>query len=171
MTMAPICLSASIKHRASFSYANGAVLSALRARREYVLVGFGEGGHEPEGCTKGELVLRREHAGLRVVDIDRKETWHVWVSLKALKIEHDMAKQKQSGMGHHHVCHRRNFRLEKLKSRVLPAIMRSRDPSANCEVGMKPALRWSRGHVIRYALSGIDGRLWCSVYLFRIYGR
>jgi len=32
---------------------------------------FGEGGHEPEECTKGELV-RREQAGLRVVDIDRK---------------------------------------------------------------------------------------------------
>lgn len=31
--------------------------AGLRARREYVLVGLGEGGHEPDGCTKAEPVL------------------------------------------------------------------------------------------------------------------
>ncbi len=56
-------------------------------------------------------------------------------------------------------CHCRDFRLEKAKSKVLPALKRSRDPSVHCEVEMKPALRWSRGHMIQYILIGIDGCL------------
>src|SRR6266403_994201 len=59
----------------------------------------------------------------------------------------------------------------KAKSIGLPALKRSRDPSAYCEVEMRPALSWSRGHVIRYVLIGIDGRLWRSVCLIGIYGR
>src|SRR6266478_10042428 len=54
---------------------------------------------------------------------------------------------------------------------VLPALKRSRDPSAYCEVEIRPALSWSRGHVIRYVLIGIDGCLWRSVCLIGIYGR
>ncbi len=59
MAMAPIPLSASIKRGALYSSANREVeCHECGSGRDVsiVLIGFGEGGHEPDGCTKGELV-------------------------------------------------------------------------------------------------------------------